>query len=635
MPYAIDPPLPPNGITSPPITVLAVSRAQPATQTMHAQPTLTAIVRTPSTTPLVLSPEHGIEGHRSAVHDAQVYAFFAQHYDYWTARLGIARAAWDWAFWGENLTLRVPEGVDETNVRIGDRWVFSSREADGKDGDGEGVVLEVCGGRNPCSRLAWRCGQPGSWLAQVAKTGFCGVYLKIIRGGSIAAGDTARIIPTSSKDTVPAASISQCAYSSLTDPATRTLAQQILRAPGLQNMNRQVIQRKLGMIEETAAAGMNRWAGWRSLRVVDVVDECASVKSFYLGSSDERPLATYVPGQFLTIKLPSGQIRCWSISSWSPSSTTSLPPVYRITVKKGPSASKYLHSQISKGDTLLARSPAGSFVPDWSKEFPPRQIYLSAGIGVTPILSMLQAHFAHPTLAKTPAILIHIARNSAEDLTRVESQLPSSDLFRTIRFYTAPTAGVDVQGETFEHAGRPTHDFYDNLLGEPYKIDPLGITPIELPGNLSNAYICGPPDFVDTTRGFLEKCRVPPPAIHHETFASNSDQPLKIDSMLDTESGDTEIPDESTIQFREKDVKWKKDEELSILQLLERDSQGDEPDSACRVGDCGTCEVKILEGEARVSKKAGKEAREASGKPGTVIRTCCSFPASQLLKLEF
>lgn len=53
-------------------------------------------------------PENGIEGHKSAVHDAQVHAFFSKHYDYWTSRLNIDRSQWDWAFWGENLTLDVP-----------------------------------------------------------------------------------------------------------------------------------------------------------------------------------------------------------------------------------------------------------------------------------------------------------------------------------------------------------------------------------------------------------------------------------------------------------------------------------------------------------------------------------------------
>ena len=604
------------------LSVVAVSRSQPATHTIHSQPTLTAIARSPSSTPLVLSVDNGIQGHKSAIHDAQVYAFFAQHYDYWTSRLGIERAAWNWAFWGENLTIQGTSRIDEHNVHLGDRWVFSNQV-----GEEEGVVLEVCGGRIPCSRLAWRCGQPSSWLGEVARSGFCGVYLKIVRGGSIAPGDTARIIPANHQDALPAASIAQCAFSSLDDPATRIMAERILRAPGLQHMNQKVIARKLALIQDAESVKQGAWHGWRSFEIVAVVDESASVKSFYLAAVDNLPLASYFPGQFLVIKLPSGQIRCWSISSWSPSSATSLPSTYRITVQKKLAASLQLHTQFSIGDLLLVRSPSGSFFPDWSREFPPRQIYISAGIGMTPILSMLQAHFSHTILSRTPAILIHVARNSEKDVPLFKSELPSSPLLRIVRFYTAPVADVDVQGEHFDYVGRPTAGFFATLLAPSYKIDPLQITPIELPGFVSCAYICGPSSFVDTVRGYLEGAKIAPQAIRFETFSSTNNFTI--------DYADEYALEESSVIFRGKseEVKWKKTEELSILQLAER--EGLQPEFGCRMGDCGACEMKIVNGRARVLKSAGKEAQESSGKAGTMIRTCCAVPASALLELDF
>lgn len=611
---------------------------------INSQPTLTAIVRSPSTTPLILTPEYGIEGSKSSVHDAQVYAFFSKHYDYWTARLKIERSQWDWAFWGENLTLDVPEGVDERNIMLGDRWVFSNpshkkkRHADGTDheslavGD-ESVVLEVCGGRSPCSRLAWRCGQPASWLTEAAKTGFCGVYLKVVRGGSISPGDTVAVIPTKSEQTAPVATIAQCLFTPLTDPNTRTMAQRILRVEGLQNMNKKTVARRLAMIEDAEAAGRNRWRGWRTLKVIRVVDECALVKSFHLAPVDDKPLADYVPGQYLTIKLPSGQIRCWSISSWSPSTTTSVPPSYRITVKRGPSASLYLHAGVRAGDTILARSPSGSFVPDWAKGTPSRQVYISAGIGMTPILSMLQAHIAHPTLSKTAAILIHVSRNSEEEVPLLKSEVPAASLLRTIKFYTAPIPDVDIKGRDYDHEGRPSFEHLAPILGTPYYIDPLGVTPIELPGHTSNAYICGPPSFVEDMRTYLEQCNIAPNAIRQESFTYGSSSSSVGDDTSSTDGLD--LPEKATVRFRGKEACWKKDDGLSLLELMEEEGKGENPESACRVGDCGTCEVRILKGQARVSKNAGKEAKEAAGKPGTMIRSCCSFPGSEILDLEF
>ncbi|KAF1949858.1 PK beta-barrel-protein domain-containing protein-like protein [Byssothecium circinans] len=611
------------------LVVVAVSRSQPETHSIHSQPTRTAIVRSPSTTPLVFSVENGIEGHQSAIHDAQVYAFFAHHYDYWTGRLNIDRTTWDWAFWGENLTIRSSghEPLDETKVHLGDRWLFSSQ---GAEMHSKGVVLEVCGGRNPCSRLAWRCGQSPKWLAEVAMSGFCGVYLRVIRGGTIAPGDTATVIPTGHEDAVPAASIAQCAFSPLDDPATRVLAERILCVPGLQNMNKLVIARKLSLIQDKEAEKLGRWAGWRALEIVKTVDESSDVKSFYLAATDDIPLASYVPGQFLTVKLPSGHIRCWSISSWTPSSTTSPPPLYRITVRKGFGASIYLHSKCSVGDHLLVRSPSGSFVPDWSREFPPRQIYISAGIGVTPILCMLQAHFSHTTLRRTPAVLIHVARNSDEDFLQHKSELASSPLLRIIKFYSLPIADVDIQGQHYHHRGRPTADFFAGLFSESYQIDPLQITPIELPGHASGAYICGPPIFVDSTRGHLEAAKVPPHAIRSETFYS--DPSTLADLSTDV---DEDVPEESVVTFCRKstEARWKKAEGLSLLQLAEREQL--KPEYGCRVGDCGACEMRIVKGKARVLKSASEEAQEANGNAGTMIRACCSVPASAFLELDF
>ncbi|KAG6358561.1 hypothetical protein INS49_012078 [Diaporthe citri] len=581
-----------------PFTVVAVSRSRVVSQMVHSQPTLTAIVRSPSTTPLILTPEYGIEGHKSAVHDPQVYAFFSKHYDYWTARLNIERSQWDWAFWGENLTLDVPEGIDESNIMLGDRWVFSSpshkgkRHVDSTDderlamGD-ESVVLEVCGGRSPCSRLAWRCGQPASWLTEAARTGFCGVYLKVVGGGSTSPGDTVTVITTKSKQTAPVATIAQCLFAPLTDPNTRKMAQRILRVEGLQNMNKKTVARRLAMIEDAEAAGRNRWRGWRTLKVTRVVDECPLVKSFHLAPVDDKPLADYVPGQYLTIKLPSGQIRCWSISSWSPATTTSVPPSYRITVKRGPSASLYLHSEVRAGDIILARSPSGAFVPDWAKGTPSRQVYISAGIGVTPILTMLQAHLAHPTLSKTQAVLIHVSRNSEEEVPLLKSEIAASSFLRTITFYTAPIPGVDVRGRDYDHEGRPTFEQLAPILGESYYIDPLGVTPIELPGHASNAYICGSRSFVEDMRTSLEQCNVPTNAIRQETFTYGS-PPSSVGNEISGTDG-LDLPDEATVRFRGNEVSWEKGDGLSLLELMEQEGRGENPESACRVGECGTC----------------------------------------------
>ena len=47
------------------------------------------------------------------------------------------------------------------------------------------------------------------------------------------------------------------------------------------------------------------WDGYRTFCVERKEPESLTVTSFYLTGKDERPLASYKPGQFLTLAVPS------------------------------------------------------------------------------------------------------------------------------------------------------------------------------------------------------------------------------------------------------------------------------------------------------------------------------------------
>ncbi|OCK96674.1 PK beta-barrel-protein domain-containing protein-like protein [Cenococcum geophilum 1.58] len=500
---------------------------------MHGHKTLTSIVRTPSEGPLRISKERGISNHQSAAHDAQIYAFFAHHYDFWTQKLGVNCEEWD-------CTL-----LDEGDVYVGDIWEFDNGEPE------KGVVLQVCGGRVPCSRLAWRCKQKSSWLAEVAETGFCGVYLRVIQGGEIRAGSKTCVIRCEGENEVAVSSTAQCVFVPPSSPSTRELAENILRHPNPQNMNRQLLERKISMIDDEALAGKNAWKGWR-----------------------EMP--QYLPGQFLPIRLPSGLARCWSISPRS--DPASLSSTYRISVKKGLTASQWLHESCREGSILNARCPTGRFHLDWKPQYPPRQIYISAGIGITPLLPMLQAHFTHATFRRTPAIWIRVALSTTHNLLH------------------ATATGIDIQGRDYDFAGRPTESFIRNLLRDPYFVNPMRITPIELPAQVYTAYICGPAAFAGSMCAFLLAAKVPAPSIRSESFAIEPP---------DVAWGSDAAPREAVVRFRgsRKQARWERESGMSTLQLAE--SVGLSPEFGCRFGTCGSCEMRILEGS--VAARGGRQ----------------------------
>ena len=95
------------------------------------------------------------------------------------------------------------------------------------------------------------------------------------------------------------------------------------------------------------------------------------------------------PGQYLTLRVQPDEdarplLRNYSLSG---------PPdggFYRITVKRerDGAASGFLHTRLAVGDGLDVAAPRGTFLLDRSDA---PVLLLSAGIGATPVLAMLQA----------------------------------------------------------------------------------------------------------------------------------------------------------------------------------------------------------------------------------------------------
>ncbi|MCF6254673.1 MAG: FAD-binding oxidoreductase, partial [Thiomicrorhabdus sp.] len=146
------------------------------------------------------------------------------------------------------------------------------------------------------------------------------------------------------------------------------------------------------------------WTGAREFVVHKKVFEnrSHSVCSFYLKPKDGQPLAPFLPGQFLTLNLSLPHLdgsnkmqsvfRCYSISE--------RPRMccYRITVKRvlppenhpeypPGRCSNHLFDQVNEGVSLKVNAPTGQFYLKTEVRLP--IVLVGAGIGVTPILSML------------------------------------------------------------------------------------------------------------------------------------------------------------------------------------------------------------------------------------------------------
>lgn len=162
------------------MNIATIAVGGPRTIFWNGEEVVTSIFKTPVPGP-VRARRHNLEGDRQSdlrVHGGEfkaVYAYAAEHYDWWRARLGRELEP---ANFGENLTIRE---FDEPGLCIGDII---------RIGDAE---LEATQPRLPCFKLGIRFGNPGMVKA-FANSRRWGIYFRVAQEGQIAVGDTVRIV---------------------------------------------------------------------------------------------------------------------------------------------------------------------------------------------------------------------------------------------------------------------------------------------------------------------------------------------------------------------------------------------------------------------------------------------------------
>ena len=145
----------------------------------------------------------------------------------------------------------------------------------------------------------------------------------------------------------------------------------------------------------------------RELRLVERRPESDDVISFYFASRDGGVLPDFEAGQHLPLEVDiAGHYqpvtRTYSLSNGPGRGR------YRISVKREPRGlvSRFLHDSVGVGSVLNSRTPAGDFVVGHHDR---PVVLLSAGIGVTPMISMLHKLTDQPS--ERPIVFLHGARD--------------------------------------------------------------------------------------------------------------------------------------------------------------------------------------------------------------------------------
>jgi hypothetical protein len=320
------------------------------------------------------------------------------------------------------------------------------------------------------------------------------------------------------------------------------------------------------------------------LTCVEREDIAADFTTFWFESHQQLPLPPYLPGQHLPLQLEiNGEFiaRYYTLSS-----SPSRPGRYAISVKRIDDGriSNWLHQYFQVGDVLAADKPGGDFHLGIHTD---KLLLLSAGSGITPMLSMLRYLSDNDNIRDV--VFYHQCSTEADipslqELHQLEKMHPSLDLRIVL---SQPRR--DWQGES----GR------------------LSLSHLAMISDLDQrqVFVCGPNAFMDTAKKLLLKMGVSPARYHQEAFG-----PL----------GGSSTPKQS-VKLNIDGHIFNGNNQQTLLEQAE--TAGVELNYSCRAGFCGACKVTLTSGQVEQPDVPALLPQERQqGK----ILACCCIPKTDL-----
>lgn len=522
-----------------------------------------------------------------------VFVYQMDSYHYWERFLG--RNDFTFGQFGENFTV---EGLPDDKVCIGDRYRIGN------------AIFEVTQPRVTCYRVGIRMNEPRMPALLVAhrRPGF---YFRVLQEGDVGAGDDIVKI-ADGPERISVAEMDALLYM---PGHSREQLERALRIPALssgwQSSFRAMLQQDLS--SQTAAGNTGlayeerppAWAGFRQMRVATIHKESASVTSFILSPINGQPLALFQAGQFVVLRLPLGPDKPPLLRSYSLSDLPA-PDHFRISVKNEPNGvgSSFLCGRTREGDVLDVSAPRGSFTL-LSDQSP--VVLLSAGVGATPVMSMLYTLAAEKS--QREIWWIYGARNRADHPFAEESRSLLKQLSRGRGYivYSNPAA-TDRAGTDFDAPGH-----IDIPL-----LERIGVS------QGSQFYLCGPSSFLQNMRDGLRNWGVPAGNVHAEIFGSlDAITPgmAQIDHTPHLPQG---LPGSGPpVSFARSGitVAW----DRKFASLLELAEACDIPVRwSCRTGVCHTCVTGLITGSILYNPEPLERPS-----PGNAL-ICCSQPNAEI-----
>jgi ferredoxin-NADP reductase len=316
-----------------------------------------------------------------------------------------------------------------------------------------------------------------------------------------------------------------------------------------------------------------------NLVVTNIRTETSYVRSLTLATIDGARLPEWTAGAHIDIELPSGARRSYSLIDTSiDGGQVSNPEFYRIGVRReepSTGGSEFIHD-LEIGDHLVATRPKNNF--ELAAPQAGEIVLLAGGIGITPLISM------------------------AAELAR------SGRLFRLI--YAGRTrADLAFIGELQTLIGERLEIHEDDRSGT----FALAAFMRSLPESTS-LYVCGPTSMIDASIEMARSLKWAEGRLHFEIFA----RPHAVEGGAGFE----------VVLARTGKRFWVAPDK-SILDTLV--AFGEEPPHDCKRGDCGICQVGVLEGTPDHRDYYLSDKERASNK---LMQICVSRSKTPVLVLD-
>jgi ferredoxin-NADP reductase/MOSC domain-containing protein YiiM len=514
-----------------------------------------------------------------------LFVYQVESYRYWQDFLG--REEFVMGQFGENLTV---SGMADDEVCVGDRYRVG------------GTVLEISQPRVTCYKVGIRLNDE-RMPALLVKHRRPGFYFRVIQEGVVSAGDGIQKL-ADGPGRMSVADIDGLLYTSehpveKLDQALRIDALSVGWRRSFEALRDAATKPSAGNVglSPLGASAAPAWPGFRTLTVTAKRRESDDVASFSLASEDGSPLPSARPGQYLTVRAKPcadgpAETRNYSLCG--------AQGIYRLGVKRDGKVSALLHDTVEEGGAIEAAAPRGAFV--LGDEDAP-VVLMSAGIGVTPVLAMLQAESAAET--SRPLWWVHSARDGGHHpfAAEVRDRLHEMRDGRSVVFYSRPAPSDEI-GVVYDIAGR------------------LDLARLAADGMPMDAvfYLCGPSAFATALTSALAGMGVDPARIHSESFGPSA----VAQSGVPPHSPAGAVGEGPRVYFMRSglSVPWSA-RNASLLELAEA---CDVPVRwSCRTGVCHNCECAVVDGELEYVIEP------VDRPPDGRTLLCCAVPKSDVV----